>query len=77
MTDTLLPSAGLPSHASERHLENEERGIFAFIMAALHASRQLQARRVLRRYDHLIAGAQERIRHELKQISEGSENARH
>ena len=65
------PSAGLTPLASDFHVEQDERSIFASIILALHSSRQLQARRILRQYAHLIAGGQERIRHELNQRTAG------
>jgi len=49
------------SQASERRREPEARGIFAFIMSALHASRRGQARRVLRQYEHLSQTNSNRI----------------
>lgn len=42
------------SRASDRVAEPERRGIVAFIMCALHASRRRQARRVMRQHEHLL-----------------------
>jgi hypothetical protein len=39
---------------------SKRRGLFAALFAALHQSRRLQAERVLRQHQHLIARAQER-----------------
>jgi hypothetical protein len=50
------------SQASDRVVEPERRGVIAFIMSALHASRHRQARRVMRQYEHLLTN-------ELKQDS--------
>jgi hypothetical protein len=36
------------------HQRLKRKNIFVHILEALHASRRLEARRVLRRYDHLI-----------------------
>jgi hypothetical protein len=41
------------SQASAHRREPQARGIFAFIMSALHTSRRRQARRILRQYRHL------------------------
>lgn len=49
------------------------KSIFATIVNALHESRRLQADRVLRRYDHLIARHKERIAHQLDRSSGGRE----
>jgi hypothetical protein len=46
--------SGAASQAPNRHVEPKSRGIFAFIMSALHASRRHQAGRVLRHYEHLL-----------------------
>ena len=70
MRNVSHPSAGLAPLASDFRIEKEERSIFAFITSALHCSRRLQARRILRRYEHLIADAL-RVRHELSQNSGG------
>jgi hypothetical protein len=71
MRNASLPSAGLTPLASDSHVEKQERNIFTLIASALHASRQRQARRILRQYDHLIADAKMRISHELSQNSGG------
>jgi hypothetical protein len=42
------------SQVFDRLLGREERGIFACIMSALHASRRRQARRIIRQYEHLL-----------------------
>jgi hypothetical protein len=47
------PSEAIPQ-VSDRLVEPEARGVIAFIMSALHASRRRQANRVLRRYEHLL-----------------------
>jgi alpha-D-ribose 1-methylphosphonate 5-triphosphate synthase subunit PhnG len=39
---------------------SKRRGLFAALFAALHRSRRLQAERILRQHQHLIARAQER-----------------
>jgi hypothetical protein len=46
--------SGAASQVANRHVGSESRGIFAFIMSALHASRRHQAGRVLRHYEHLL-----------------------
>jgi hypothetical protein len=55
-------SSEAAAQVSDHHVEPVARGIFAFIMSALHTSRQIQAHRVLRWYEHLLAN-------ELKQDS--------
>ncbi|BAL78701.1 hypothetical protein [Bradyrhizobium cosmicum] len=62
------PSKAAPQ-ASDRLVEPEKRGVVAFIMSALHASRCRQASRVLRQYEHLLAN-------ELEQNS-GDEHGRY
>jgi hypothetical protein len=59
--------------ASDFRVEKKERSIFAFVTSALHRSRRLQAHRILRQYEHLIAHPKERIPHELNQSSGGQE----
>jgi hypothetical protein len=49
------------------------KSIFAGFLKALHESRSLQAGRVLRRYEHLVARPRERTPRELKQGSGGRE----
>ncbi|UPJ40459.1 hypothetical protein IVB40_24560 [Bradyrhizobium sp. 40] len=46
--------SGAASQVPNRHVGPASRGIFAFIMSALHASRRHQAGRVLRHYEHLL-----------------------
>ena len=46
--------SGAAFQVPNRHVEPESRGVFAFIMSALHASRRHQADRVLRHYEHLL-----------------------
>jgi hypothetical protein len=58
MSTSYLPEA--VSQVSDRLVEPEKRGIFAFFMSALHSSRRHQASRVMRQYEHLLT-------HELKQ----------
>jgi DNA-binding GntR family transcriptional regulator len=48
------PTSVVASRPSKR------RGLFAALFAALHRSRRLQAERVLRQHQHLIARAQKR-----------------
>jgi hypothetical protein len=69
MRNVSRPSAGLAPQASDFRVEKEKRSIFAFITSALHCSRRIQARRILRQYEHLIAHPEERIPHELNQNS--------
>jgi hypothetical protein len=71
MKNVLHASTELAPPASDFCAEKKERSIVAFITSALHCSRRLQARRILRQYEHLIAHFQERIRHELNQSSGG------
>jgi hypothetical protein len=61
---TLRTTAELAPHASDFRVEKEKRSIFAFITSALHCSRRIQARRILRQYEHLIAHPEERLPHE-------------
>jgi hypothetical protein len=51
----------------------EPKSLFAGFLKALHESRRLQASRVLRRYEHLIARPRKRTAHDLKQNSGGQE----
>lgn len=53
MSTMSYPSEAV-SQASDRVVEPERRGVIAFIMSALHASRRRQARRVMRQYEHLL-----------------------
>jgi len=73
MRNVSHPSAGLAPLASDFRVEKEERSIFAFITSALHCSRRLQARRILRQYEHLIAPPEERIPRELNRNFGGQE----
>lgn len=41
--------------ASDFRVEKEEQSFFASITSALHRSRRLQASRILRQYEHLLA----------------------
>jgi hypothetical protein len=62
--------------ASDFHVGKAKRSFLAFIMSALHASRQLQARRVLSQNRHLIADPEGRLPHESNSNFGGQENAR-
>jgi hypothetical protein len=73
LTRTLRTTAELAPHASDFRVEKEKQSIFAFITSVLHCSRRIQARRILRQYEHLIAHPEERIPHELNQNSGGQE----
>ena len=55
LTRTLRTTAELAPHASSLRIGKARRSIFASIMSALHASRRLRARRILRQNRHLIA----------------------
>jgi phosphoglycerate-specific signal transduction histidine kinase len=55
------------AHAVNVPVKSRKPGVFSFIVAALHASRQRQAHQILRRCEHLIAPAAHV--HELKQNS--------
>lgn len=48
-------SAQQAPHAPDLCIGKARRSIFASIMSALHSSRRLQARRILRQNKHLIA----------------------
>ncbi|WP_448029105.1 hypothetical protein [Bradyrhizobium liaoningense] len=54
MKSTSQPSSALPPAASFP-IENEIRRFLASIASALRSSRRLQADRILRQYEHLIA----------------------
>jgi hypothetical protein len=53
MSNISYPSEAV-SEVSDRLAEPKKRGIVAFIMSALHASRRRQASRVIRQYEHLL-----------------------
>jgi hypothetical protein len=73
MKNVLHASTELAPPASDFCAEKKERSIVAFITSALHRSRRLQARRILRQYEHLIAHREEDIWHESNQSSGGQE----
>jgi hypothetical protein len=52
---TMSEQSEAASQASERLTKSPKRGVIAFILSALHASRRRQALRVLRQYEHLLA----------------------
>src|SRR5438034_7991190 len=66
--DTTAPSLNIYDGPAAK-----PKSIFSGFLNALHESRRLQARRILRRYEHLIARSKMRITHEGKQNSEGQE----
>jgi hypothetical protein len=68
-------NADSPPLASDFRVGKAKRSLRAFIMSALHASRQLQARRVLSQNRHLIADP-EGLPHESSPSFGGQENAR-
>ncbi|MEH2495604.1 hypothetical protein V1294_002083 [Bradyrhizobium sp. AZCC 1678] len=72
MKNTSRPSAVLPPLASF-HVEKERRSFFAFITSALHSSRRLQAGRILRQYQHLIAPSEQSASRQSSQDSETRE----
>src|ERR1700755_691881 len=45
-------------------VEPGQPGIFSFLMTVLDVSRQRQARRILRRYEHLVAPSAHHVSHE-------------
>jgi hypothetical protein len=61
MNDLLYPAAGAASDASERLVEKKARNVFNSIAVALHCSRSLQARRILRQYGHLMPPSEQSI----------------
>ena len=66
------------SSIGETRSRATRKGVFAHLLEALHRSRRHDARRVLRRYRHLIAG-QEQVRFpapepESRQAKTGSRN---
>jgi hypothetical protein len=63
------PVAGI----SDLRPKTEKSGIFAFVTKALHASRQLQANRILRRSQHLLAPAAHGIPHTSTQKQGGQQ----
>ena len=70
------PTSVVASRPSKR------RGLFAALFAALHRSRRLQAERVLRQHQHLIARAQERAHahtqeHEAGELKSAIESVSH
>jgi len=60
MRHASFPAAGISSlqYASDSKTIRR-RSIFAAVIAALHHSRRLQARRILRQYQHLISPPKE------------------
>lgn len=72
MKNTSHPSAVVPPLASF-HVEKERRSFFAFITSALHSSRRLQAGRILRQYEHLIAPSELSAPRQSSQDSETRE----
>jgi hypothetical protein len=57
---------------------SKRRGLFAALFAALHRSRRLQAERVLRQHQHLIARAHARTqRHEAGELKSAIESVGH
>jgi hypothetical protein len=66
------PTAVVASRPSKR------RGLFAALFAALHRSRRLQAERVLRQHQHLIARAHARTQqHEAGELKSAIESVGH
>jgi hypothetical protein len=56
MTHDSFSAPGISSRQYPPHTEKIRRtSIFAPVIAALHDSRRLQARRILRQYQHLIS----------------------
>jgi hypothetical protein len=53
---------------------SKRRRLFVALLATLHRSRQLQAQRVLRQYQHLIVRAEQREAGELKSKIESRAN---
>ncbi|MDE5462205.1 hypothetical protein [Bradyrhizobium sp. CSS354] len=72
-TRTLRMTTEPAPHASGLRVEKKEQGIFAFIISALYRSRSLQAARILRQHQHLLAQSKDRIPHGLSQSSGGWE----
>jgi hypothetical protein len=62
--------------ASDFRVGKAKRSFLAFIISALHASRRLQARRILSQNRHLIADPEGRLPHESSPSFGGQENAR-
>ena len=55
MTNASLPAAATTSHEDVAlGQKNKRTSILASLLKALHDSRRLQARRILRQYQHLI-----------------------
>ena len=70
------PAAATASReAAARGQKASRRGIFASIVEALHDSRRLQARRILRQYRHLIVQPEEGSPHTLIPNIGGHKNA--
>lgn len=68
-TGTLRMTSEPAPHAPGLRVEKKEQGIFAFIISALYRSRSLQAARILRQHQHLLAQPKDRIPHGLSQSS--------
>jgi hypothetical protein len=65
-TPSTAAIAGVP-------VENEARNVFTSIIAALHGSRRLQARRILRQYAHLMVPSEQNFPHRSSEDSEEQE----
>jgi hypothetical protein len=66
MKQVSYPLVGVASGSSLFRIKKpKQRNILGFVIAALHYSRRLQARRVLRQYRHLIAQSEENGIHGL------------
>lgn len=61
MTHASYPAGGIETAQPAILIRpSRRRGIFAFVLDALHHSRQIQSHRVLQRYRHLIFHADQR-----------------
>ena len=60
MKHVSIPTAGVTPAISTPLVQKPKRGFFASILAALHHSRRLQARRVLRQHRELISRCEQR-----------------
>ncbi|WBL82197.1 hypothetical protein I3J27_17840 [Bradyrhizobium xenonodulans] len=61
MNDLSYPAAGPASDASGLLIEKKARNVFDSITAVLHCSRRLQARRILRQYEHLMPSSEQSV----------------
>jgi hypothetical protein len=79
MRDGSYPmSATVPSAFTSGHFKakpkTKQKSVLAWLVAALHRARRIQARRILQQHRHLVADAKQREFHQTTSEIEGSEN---